>query len=517
MPGSTHAPPRLDLDARLGGPVGRHARRGGLWFNPAPWALLLATLTWLATLLRHRPCQQYQDGKPVDAFLRLCYSDIPLLYQNTLLGRGGMPFRDVPLDRPPLVGVLVLLSRGLATVFGAKPIDQATGQQMVDGAHLFFLTSAVLLFCCFLALVGCALLLGRGSARGLAHSPSGRLRSWDALLVAGAPGILTGALVSWDLLAVALTAAGLLAWALRRQTATGVLLGLAICAGFWPVLVLIGLGMLCLRAGRPSPWLTTAGWAALVWAAVNLPLMLSQPSGWTSFFTAWQRRGPDLGSVWFVLKAAGVQIPMLSTLVLVLMLTWLAWVAHLVRRAPRRPRVGQVVFLLVAGWLLLNKVYSPQQVLWLVLLVPLARPKVSDWAVWSAAEVFYCWAVWGHLGGQLSPGDGSPDVLYWGAIGLRVLVLGWLVAQVRYDVLHPWLDPVRTPLVDDPIGGVLDHAVDRPLGAREGELSLFGHAEEDPDPTVDPEAGGGAATDSADAAGPNDGDWPARPRRGAPE
>ncbi|MEL4506331.1 hypothetical protein AAEX63_15720 [Luteococcus sp. H138] len=511
----TQLPPRLDLESRLGGPVGRHAARTGVWFNPVPWTILMATLTWLVTLLRHRPCQQHVDGQPVDAFMRLCYSDIPLLYQNTLLGRGGVPFRDVALDRPPLVGALVLFNRGLARLAGARPVDEATGQMMVDGAHRFFLASAVTLFCCFLLLVGCMLLLGRGSATGMTRQLSGRVRSWDALLVAGAPGIITGALVSWDLLAVSLSAAALLAWALRRQRTSGILFGLAVAAGFWPLLVLFGLLLLCLRANRADAWLSTSSWAALVWAAINLPVMIAHPSGWTAFFASWQRRGPDLGSVWFVLHDAGVKIPMLSVLVAGLMIAWLAWVSSLVLRAPRRPRVGQIAFLLVAGWLLVNKVYAPQQVLWLVLLVPLARPKLADWAVWSVAEVFYCWAVWGHLGGQLSPGDGGSDVAYWAAIVFRVMVLVWLVAQVRHDLLHPWQDPVRTPLVDDPIGGVLDHAPDQPLGAREGELSFFG---------PDDEASTGSATVAASEQDPTTIPEPVEgpeglpaPRRGAPE
>ncbi|MDA8440612.1 MAG: hypothetical protein M0Z51_17370, partial [Propionibacterium sp.] len=43
---------------------------------------------------------------------------------------------------------------------------------------------------------------------------------------------------------------------------------------------------------------------------------------------------------------------------------------------------------------------------------------------------------------------------------LRVSVLVWIGARVLRDMQRPWSDPVRGPFVDDPVGGVLDHAPD---------------------------------------------------------
>lgn len=154
------------------------------------------------------------------------------------------------------------------------------------------------------------------------------------------------------------------------------------------------------------------------------------------------------------------------------MLVWTAAVAQLVVRAPRRPRVAQVVLLLVVGFLVLNKVYAPQYALWLLPLVALARPKVLDMAVWSLAEALYWWAVWGHLGGQIAPGDGGPEVVYWAAIVLRVGAQLWIAQRVIHDIRHPWDDPVRVPFVDDPIGGVLDHAPDAGM-VDDADISLM--------------------------------------------
>ena len=57
--------------------------------------------------------------------------------------------------------------------------------------------------------------------------------------------------------------------------------------------------------------------------------------------------------------------------------------------SPSTPRLAQLGFLIVAGFLLVNKVYSPQYVLWLLPLAVLARPRWRDLLIWQAGEVIY--------------------------------------------------------------------------------------------------------------------------------
>ena len=65
--------------------------------------------------------------------------------------------------------------------------------------------------------------------------------------------------------------------------------------------------------------------------------------------------------------------------------------------APRRPRLPQLLFLVVVAFLLVNKVYSPQYVLWLLPLAALARPRWRDLLIWQACEIFYFFAIWMHI------------------------------------------------------------------------------------------------------------------------
>ena len=143
---------------------------------------------------------------------------------------------------------------------------------------------------------------------------------------------------------------------------------------------------------------------------VNLPAYLTGPEQWKVFWTFNADRGADLGSVWLVVAAGRPTTPSRSA-------------AHdqrgvlgLLRRlvprrrwrsaspAPATPRLAQLGFLVVAGFLLVNKVYSPQYVLWLLPLAVLARPRWRDLLIWQAGEVLYFATVWWYLGGYLAPG-----------------------------------------------------------------------------------------------------------------
>ena len=76
-----------------------------------------------------------------------------------------------------------------------------------------------------------------------------------------------------------------------------------------------------------------------------------------------------------------------------------AGIAVLALAAERRPRLPQLVFLVVAAFLLTNKVYSPQYVLWLLPLAVLARPRWRDFLIWQAAEVVHYVGIWMLLAG----------------------------------------------------------------------------------------------------------------------
>ena len=437
--------PAPALSTFLGGAIGRHARRGGIWFNPTAWAFLTLTVSWLVLMLRQLPCIPAGDKFP-----RMCYSDITVLYYWRGLKDGQIPYLDSDVEYPVLTGAFMEFSRRILLMLGGQSRPGLSGEEVTSAAGLYFGINAFLLFALFGVLVWAHLKM---------HRP------WDAMMIAAAPAIWTTGLINWDALVVALTSLALLAWARKKPVWAGVWLGLGIAAKLYPVLLLVPLAVLCIRTGKWRPFFITLGATVVSWVAVNLPVYLATPSGWLGFWTFNVDRGGDLGSIWYVLSMAQVDVPDVSKLVAALMVAGTLAICAMLLLAPRRPRLAQGVFLIVALFLMVNKVYSPQYVLWLLPLLVLARPRWLDWSIFAVGEAIYFVAIWAHLDGILAMGSGQ-ERLYWWAVYVRIGVQLWLCGRVVHDMFTPRRDIVRSGGLDDPDGGIFDQAHDTPWVAR---------------------------------------------------
>ena len=443
----------------VGGPWGRHAVLGrALFWTPLRICLLFAAGVLALAWIKQEPCSS-GNWSGFKQYTHLCYSDEVPLFGSYGLDSGDTPYLDSRVEYPVLTGGLIALAAALGRVYDSAA--EAFGL-LPDGPPVQTYTVVTCLLLSFFALLTVRALLGL----------SGR-RPWDAAMLGLSPLLLFQAFTNWDLLAVALTTYGLWAWSRRRPVLAGVLLGLGVAAKLYPLLLLGALFVLCLRAGRLRAWGTTAVAALVAWAAVNLPVALAAPGNWSWFFVFSRQRPANPETIWNIAlyvsdyrildgRLAEGQAPTVLnatvTVVLVLLAAGVAWLAL---AAPLRPRLPQIAFLLLAGFLLLNKVWSPQFSLWLLPLAILARPRWRTLLLWQATEVLVWVVTMLHYLGPENRGIGV-EWFFLGVLLRDIAVLVLMVLVVR-DVLRPDGDVVRTtwPGVDDPAGGVLDRAPDR--------------------------------------------------------
>jgi uncharacterized membrane protein len=239
----------------------------------------------------------------------------------------------------------------------------------------------------------------------------------------------------------------------------------------YPVLLLGALLVLCLRAGKLRAWAVTAAATVGTWLAVNLPFALLVPAGWQEFFRLNTTRPMDPDSIYNVFSfisgwkgfdgtlTPGETPVWLNVVSGGLFLGCCAGIAYVALTAPRRPRLPQLCFLMVAAFLLTNKVWSPQYSLWLVPLAVLAIPRwrlllgwmLIDALVWAPRMFYY-----------LGPDHrGLPQGWFLGTVVVRDLaVLGLCVLVIR-EIYQPSTDLVRLAGDDDPAGGFLGGAPDK--------------------------------------------------------
>jgi uncharacterized membrane protein len=443
----------------VGGPWGRYAVTGrALFWTPLRICLLFATAVLALAWAKQAPCADGNWAGFVQ-YTHFCYSDTVPLFGLHHLDTGAVPYLDSDVEYPVLTGAFMALAAlagraydGAAEAWGLLPA--------VPAVQSYYVATCLLLSFC-------ALLTTR-AVLGL----SGR-RPWDAAMLGLSPLLFVHAFTNWDLFAVALATLGLWAWARRRPVLAGALLGLGVAAKLYPALLLGALFLLCLRAGRLRTWLRTALAAVVAWLVVNVPVALAAPENWGRFFALNRSRPADPDTIWNMLLhatdqrlfdgplASGQAPSVLNAVVAGVLVLLVLAVGWLTLAAPVRPRVAQLAFLLVAGFLLLNKVWSPQYSLWLLPLAVLARPKWRSLLLWQAAEALL-WVprlLW-YLGTE---NRGVEIEWFFLGVTLRDVAVLVLMGLVVRDVLRPDGDVVRTswPGVDDPAGGVLDHAPDR--------------------------------------------------------
>jgi uncharacterized membrane protein len=460
----------------VGGPLGRHAVVGrGRFWTPLRVLLLLAVVAASLGWIGKAPClQQYvtDDGSTAldwranRQYVAMCYSDTVPLYGIERLDSGAVPYRDpwlqdagTPNEQVRYMEYPVLT--GFFQYLNARVTDGWLGlvQQhpwLPSGLPVvvYFDISAAWLAVAWLVAVWAVFRL----------RPS---RPWDAALVACSPLVAVHLFTNFDALAVAFATAGLLALSRRRSVLAGLLLGIGAAAKVYPLLLLLPIVLVALRRHDVRPALRTTVAALATCAAINAPVALVYTTGWWEFFRLNDSRPADPDSLWYVISyftgwagfdgdLAPGQVPtVLNTVVAALFLAACAGIAVLSRRAPRPPRLASLAFLLVAAFLLVNKVWSPQYSLWLVPLAVLALPRWRLLLAWMTLDAL----VWvPRMYYYLGPSNRGlqPDWFLATAVARDAMVVALMVLVVR-TVLRPGTDTVRTLGVDDP---------DWPVGAR---------------------------------------------------
>ena len=490
----------------VGGRMGRHAQVGRQRFwTPLRVVLLLATLMLAAAWLFKAPCLQTYDtaqGPQLDwrnskQYTALCYSDViprfgvgdlapddAFPYKTPFVENEGTPQERVRyMEYPVLTGLFQWVNAKITD--GWVTLAERTPLPTTVPAVVYFTVTAFWLAGAWLTTIWALVALCRR-------------RVWDAALAALSPLVLVHAFTNFDTLATAAALVGVLAWARRRPVLAGVLLGLGGAAKLFPLFLLGPILVLCLRSGRLQDGARAVLAAAAAWLATNVPIMLAFPTGWWEFFRLNSERPADPDSLYNVVQhytgwagfdgelAFGEVPSTLNAVSLTLFLASCAAIGWLALAAPHRPRLAQLCFLVVAAFLITNKVWSPQYSLWLVPLAVLAVPRWRLLVVWMLLDALV-WVprMYYYLGVS---NKGLPEGWFLGAVVVRDVAVVVLCVLVVREILHPVHDKVRAALrapgrdttLDDPCGGPFDGTADRfvlPGLARWGQRTGAARAE----------------------------------------
>ncbi len=377
-------------------------------------ALLVVSLLTMAIGFAHKSVCIRGDFDRL-RYRAYCYTDIVPLYREERLSQGAIPYIEAPNEYPVGTGLVMWI-----------------GSWFGHGEGEFFLVSAALLFA-----------FGLVTTRLLEREVGDR-----ALFFAAAPTLALYAFLNWDLVPVALSTAGTVAFLRRRDVRAGTLFGLAAAAKLYPALPAAAAAADLAGEGRRRGLVRFVGGAAVAFLLLNVPIAIVSFDRWSEVFRFSAERGPSPGTLWYAACRGLTGTPdcgAVGFLNASSVAAFLAVVAVVWRRRrrmePTFPRWTLGLVMLV-GFLLTSKVYSPQYSLWLLPWFALVIPNVRLFLAFEATDLAVFFAELSHLGA--GPNGATARVLGIAVLARAIVLCGVLAAFARGRTVQPVPRQVRT-------------------------------------------------------------------------
>ena len=429
----------------VGGPLGKRTAPGevtpGFFTVERVLILMTAVAATLAVVLKGH-CRTSGWVTP-DQYSTVCFSVFPNSFTEDKLG-ALFPFLSVgsPFDESILAGWIAGI-----TAWIVQWISPGENAQLA-----FFDVNAALIAVLWLITVV------------VAARTAGR-RSWDAGMVACSPVLILTAYVSWDFWAVALVGGALFLFARNMILAAGVLLGAAAMAAPYPFFILLVLLLLGIRVGRITKILELLAAALVTWLLILLPVMLFNPQGFPAYLVTLMAAEPTESSLYggYNLVAArlgwaSMDVAVANVLMSLLISILIFGLAALAFYAHRPPRVGQLLFVAVGAFMLLNKGYEPWHAMWLLPLVVMAMPRWRPVLLWQAAIVTHFIALMlfrSKVLGNLENQHAIDTPYFLMAALISAFATCAMIGLVIRDIYVPKYDVVLRGNSVDPHAGVL--------------------------------------------------------------
>lgn len=321
--------------------------RAGPYVLVAAWMAVAASWLWPGVQkVRDGGWHQYHEW----AYSHLAYSDILALYVGRHLASHAVPYVHQRIEYPVVTGVFMWTMAWL------------------PGTGGYFIGTAVALFSSAASIVW---VLEKSNLK----------LAW---LFAASPLLLVYSLLNWDLLSIALMLIAWHSWRRRRMEVAGVLFALGIFSKWFPIVLLVYCLVATWTSRRDRDVRVEAsrmGFTALATSfVVNIAFVVVNVRGWGDFFSFNALRTSNSGLFYEMSFLAKVATPSIGWVDLsegVLICAIGIILVTRVRRGMGAELAASVAF---AGFLIVNKDFSPQYMLWLMVFA-----LIANWPAWTIA------------------------------------------------------------------------------------------------------------------------------------
>lgn len=219
-----------------------------------------------------------------------------------------------------------------------------------------------------------------------------------AVAFAISPAILYSLNRNWDIWAIASMLMAINLFQKGKEAKSAVWLAVSIAVKFFPVVALLPIAIFYLRNKRLNDGLRYLAITGGSWFLINLPFMLIDFAGWFYFYEFSYKRAIGSASFFEITNMAGIGVPTTKAVFYALNLLALGLVALYLLRSKTVIGAAEGTFFTMFAFILFNKQYSMQYVIWLASLAVLAvflldkkyQMKVLVfYGIWQASELIF--------------------------------------------------------------------------------------------------------------------------------
>ena len=180
-----------------------------------------------------------------------------------------------------------------------------------------------------------------------------------------APAVLYSLNRNWDIWAIAAMLLAIYLFEKKRFQLSAILLAVSIATKFFPIVLMLPIMIIFLRNKEFKLFVRYALTTAVAWVVINLPFVLINYEGWVYFYKFSAERGLGSASFFEITNIILPSITFSSIHFYVLNILALVAVTTYFIKLKSVPTLSATSFFVMFGFILFNKQYSMQYVIWL--------------------------------------------------------------------------------------------------------------------------------------------------------
>lgn len=263
-----------------------------------------------------------------------------------------------------------------------------------------------------------------------------------AYLFVLAPAAFMALNLNWDMWAVFPMVAAIYYFEQKRWTASSIILGIAIAAKFFPVVLLLPIFIYFLREKEIKTGIKYFAGIIITWIVFNIPVAVVSFDGWKYFYEFSFNRGLGDGSLYSVAGKLGLGQVYSTPLYYLLNVSIFGLFILFLVKSKKNLSLAQTAFFTMFCFTYFGKQYSMQYILWLAPLAVLAiasLPKKNIltatylYGAWQGFELLYRITYFQNWVSNLSAARGTPvanpvsDALYGSLATVRYILVATFV------------------------------------------------------------------------------------------